>query len=182
LLALAAVPNAGPAIAQSPPVVQQQTPAEFLETIRDALRRWAQAEDNQAEAASRELLALYEQLGTNDRLPSTLREQYRGKIRGRLEKLAEQIGRTVSPPVQAPPRQRPPVAGTMNAVDAVIGQIGAMRRPATTAPYATESGEALIDMIQRTIAPESWDVNGGRGSIFYWAPGQALIVRQSYAP
>lgn len=33
-----------------------------------------------------------------------------------------------------------------------------------------EQAEALIELIRTTIRPESWDVNGGRGTIMYW-PG-----------
>ena len=34
-------------------------------------------------------------------------------------------------------------------------------------------------MIQHTIAPQSWDVNGGNGTIIYFAPRQAIVVRQT---
>ena len=37
----------------------------------------------------------------------------------------------------------------------------------------------ILRSVQTTIAPESWDVNGGRGSIQYWPPGFALVVRQT---
>jgi hypothetical protein len=37
----------------------------------------------------------------------------------------------------------------------------------------------LIDLIQSTIAPESWKVNGGPGTIFYDPIRQALIIKQS---
>ena len=40
-------------------------------------------------------------------------------------------------------------------------------------------GQHLVDLIQQTIAPQSWDVAGGRGSIRYWRPGKALVVRQT---
>jgi hypothetical protein len=33
-----------------------------------------------------------------------------------------------------------------------------------------EQAEHLIDLIQKTIRPESWEINGGRGTIMYW-PG-----------
>jgi hypothetical protein len=33
-----------------------------------------------------------------------------------------------------------------------------------------EQAEALIELIRTTIRPDSWDVNGGRGTIMYW-PG-----------
>jgi hypothetical protein len=41
-----------------------------------------------------------------------------------------------------------------------------------------DNGPALVELIQRTIAPTSWDVNGGPGSIYYWYPGHALVIRQ----
>ncbi len=33
--------------------------------------------------------------------------------------------------------------------------------------------------VPRTIAPDSWDIRGGPGSIYYWRPGRALVVRQT---
>jgi hypothetical protein len=38
-------------------------------------------------------------------------------------------------------------------------------------------GQDLVELIRRTIAPESWDVNGGRGVIVYYRPWYALVVR-----
>lgn len=35
---------------------------------------------------------------------------------------------------------------------------------------------ALIDLIQATVRPEAWDVNGGTGSIVYFANGHGLVV------
>ncbi|MHB8901622.1 MAG: hypothetical protein ACYC6Y_22950 [Thermoguttaceae bacterium] len=40
-------------------------------------------------------------------------------------------------------------------------------------------GQHLVELIQKTVAPSSWDVNGGLGTIFYWRPGRALVVRQT---
>ncbi len=36
--------------------------------------------------------------------------------------------------------------------------------------------QKLIDLIQATVRPETWDVNGGRGSIAYFANGHGLVV------
>ena len=38
------------------------------------------------------------------------------------------------------------------------------------------NGQALIDLIERTINPDFWDVNGGPGTIIYYAPLQCLVV------
>ncbi len=38
-------------------------------------------------------------------------------------------------------------------------------------------GPGLVALIERTIAPEFWDVAGGPGTIVYYAPLRALVVR-----
>lgn len=42
-----------------------------------------------------------------------------------------------------------------------------------------DHGPALVDLIQKTVRPASWDINGGPGSIYDWYPGRALTVRQT---
>ena len=41
------------------------------------------------------------------------------------------------------------------------------------------NGQALVGVIQDTIAPDSWDIRGGPGSIIFYAPMRALVVRQT---
>jgi len=36
----------------------------------------------------------------------------------------------------------------------------------------------LIELIQKTIAPDTWDVNGGKGTISYFPLLKVLVVRQ----
>lgn len=43
------------------------------------------------------------------------------------------------------------------------------------------NAQDLIDLITSTIAPDSWDINGGLGSIRYWSLTPALVVRQTGA-
>ena len=38
-------------------------------------------------------------------------------------------------------------------------------------------GPELVDLIQRVISPDSWDVVGGTSTIVYYAPLQAIVVR-----
>jgi hypothetical protein len=42
-----------------------------------------------------------------------------------------------------------------------------------------DNSQQLIDVIQRCIAPTTWDVNGGQGVVRYYAPSKALVVRQT---
>lgn len=37
----------------------------------------------------------------------------------------------------------------------------------------------LIDLIQRTVDPQSWQVNGGPGTIGFYAPTMSLVIKQS---
>ena len=42
-----------------------------------------------------------------------------------------------------------------------------------------ESGEHLVEVIQATIHPDSWESNGGQGTIYFWMPNGSLIIRQT---
>lgn len=41
-------------------------------------------------------------------------------------------------------------------------------------------GQDLVDLIQKTIHPDFWDVNGGPGSIVYFSPLRCLVVRATH--
>ncbi len=41
------------------------------------------------------------------------------------------------------------------------------------------NGAALVNLIQKTVAPNSWDVNGGAGSVTFYNNLRALVVRQT---
>jgi hypothetical protein len=47
------------------------------------------------------------------------------------------------------------------------------------AGQAGDLSDDLIELIQDTIAPDTWDVRGGQGSIRYYSPNPALIIRQT---
>jgi hypothetical protein len=39
--------------------------------------------------------------------------------------------------------------------------------------------DELIELIKDAIAPDTWDVRGGEGTIQYYRPNPALIIRQT---
>lgn len=41
------------------------------------------------------------------------------------------------------------------------------------------NGASLVSLIQKTVAPNSWDVNGGAGSVTFYNNLRALVVRQT---
>lgn len=58
------------------------------------------------------------------------------------------------------------------------------RRPATpgkflAGPADERAASELISLIQDTIAPDSWDVRGGRGTIRYYPNFHVLVVRNT---
>ena len=42
-----------------------------------------------------------------------------------------------------------------------------------------EYGWELVELIEQVVSPHTWARNGGKGQIWYWAPGRALVVRQT---
>lgn len=42
-----------------------------------------------------------------------------------------------------------------------------------------DHGPVLVDLIQKTVAPRHWAPHGGPGTIHYWRPGRALVIRAS---
>jgi hypothetical protein len=165
--------------------------------IHDALRHWARPTDKAAAQAAREFLDLYGSLQRDTQISRRTREELQAKLRYRLTKLSAQIriGNAKSKPgaaaadlasVKVPAAQTGnlaqigvgPAMGGRGGVGAGIqGFQGPQGSP--SAGVADDNGQALVDLIQKTIAPNSWDVNGGPGSIYYWNPGRALVISQT---
>ena len=162
--------------------------AKLRESVHDALRRWARPSDRQAEQAAKELLPLYRAVVADTQLPPTQRSELQSKLSGRLGRLQTQIQRQVAGPGERNSRGRPdtvriprekglplaqrglPAAGQGGRpmMGGGPGGIGGMGGAGGIGPEAGANGAALVDLIQKTIAPPSWDVNGGAGSIRMW--------------
>jgi hypothetical protein len=205
ILALSGSPGDDPAVAATPsPAAQpaQQSPspsgkqapspragAELREAVHAALRHWAQPSDQQADAAAREFLALYKDLQVDKQLSSSQREYLTGKTRMRLEQLSQQISKRIARQKRlaqseaAKPAQDAANGDSLNSPGGAGPTASAV---ASTTPAgalggagAGDAGQDLVDLIQTVIRPASWDVNGGNGSIYYWYPGKALVIRQT---
>ena len=169
-------------------IVPMRKGRELREAVRAALRRWARPKTDEAEAAAREFLALYQELQQDDQLGITERESLRQAVRGRLQTLSTQIARSRA--AQDRDESDPFPASVDGAADVrPLGQFGGMGGGAGMGmggglgmrgfgAESADAGDDLVDLIQKTIAPQSWDVMGGPGSIYYWRTGRAIIVRQ----
>ena len=128
--------------------------------VSDALRLEAKAKDSTGrDAAIRQLIALHQQLGTDRRLEtSRTLKQLRIKLRARLRRIEQELARDIA-------RQ------TENSPGEWVGTRGGR------AQQAPNNAQALVELIQTTISPDSWDVNGGESTVFYYAPRHALVIR-----
>lgn len=168
--------------------------------VRQALRRWAGVTDEKAHLAAGEFLQLYRKLRADRSLVPSMRTELQMKVRWRLVRLAEQISRHHARQARSasglgakPTMSVPGAARLSQGRPTWLGQAGPggwgpgyrqQGQPAAALGPAgnvgvPDYGPALVDLIQRTIAPDSWDIRGGPGSIYYWRPGRALVVRQT---
>lgn len=198
-------PQAGEAVQQSPaqisPAATRETPTTSARdsqrlriAVSKALRHEATTDGPQHAAALRRLVATYEEVNANTTWPDAERRKRLGQIRSRLSRAADQLEEQVVPATkkrvavvrtaqvlaqrqqnQAPAnRQRPAgPAGQRAPIGAGL--------PAGTVPGEAEQAEQLIELIRNTIAPDSWDVRGGPGTMFYFAPKKVLVIRQTGA-
>jgi hypothetical protein len=166
------------------PAASPRVGSELREAVREALRRWAKPSDQEAEKAAREFLSLYEELRQDRQLASSQREYLETKVRGRLEQLSDQISLQIAlqkrkaqkaNSVKLPGDRAEPLGQQMG----MMGQSPFGQGGLGGAARADDEGQALVDLIQKTICPTSWDINGGPGSIYYWYPGRAMVIRQT---
>lgn len=203
LVPAASAPGVSAGVSAHPVAVPPRKGYELRDAVRAALRRWAKPADAHAEQAARELLGLYRELQADDQLAKAQKEELRTLVRGRLGQLADQIRARLAreqrlaqnqrpKSVAAPPDKAGPLAQQWAAAGAPGGMIGRGgmgfgagpgggfgQAGFAGQPGTQDYGQELVDLIQRTIAPRSWDVNGGPGSIYYWYPGRALVIRQT---
>jgi hypothetical protein len=121
--------------------------------VRSWLKQESRAQTPQQRiAAVRNLARLYDEIRRDPRLPtSPTLQEYRTRVRSRLLRIRNELQRDLS-------RNR------------ARGARGGRAGP-------PDWGEALVSLIERTIAPDFWDVHGGPGTIVYYRPLHALVVR-----
>lgn len=182
----------------APPALKPfRTGRELRDAARDALRRWAKPSDDDCTPAAREFLVLYQELQADRAVPAGQRELLAGKIRLRLHALSKEIVYQAAVEERLARQTKPAKIKLPEAQADNLGQFAGGQRAGFGGPAGRpagvgagvqggmypqgipDGGKELVDLIQHVIAPQSWDVNGGPGSIYYWAPGHAIVVRQT---
>ena len=69
---------------------------ELSEAAHAAMRHWAKATDQEADAAARELLGIYREIQQDTRMARSQRETLRLTVRARLDQLCTQIGKRIA--------------------------------------------------------------------------------------
>jgi hypothetical protein len=158
---------------------------EINHDVRLQLKQQATAKrpDEQAHAA-RQLVTLYGEICQHPKLAtSDTLKSYRVKLRSRLLRIQQELQRDIA---RAEKRGDAPGGSLADAATrAVADQLalvgyslgGPGKVFAQGGAGVPDYGPALVELIQRSIAPGFWDVNGGPGTIVYYAPLRALVVR-----
>ena len=107
-----------------------------------------------------------------DKLAPADRARFQVRLRSRLSRLADAIRR-------AGQQARSSSGGTASTTNTASSS-DQQREPAgLPGGGPQDNGQDLVDLIEATIAPQSWDVNGGPGTIRYWPAWHVLVVRQT---
>ena len=160
-----------PAVAQQLPVVRSSI--ELRTAVRDTMRREAMAATFAGRStAIRELCEIFVEIATGDAMNDTLRDRYLGKVRSRLRRTQRDLEIQVARDRRSESRSAPQT-DVLASVPLATGSPATLSRGGA----AAGNGQALVELIQATIAPGVWDVNGGQATIFYFAPVHALVVR-----
>ena len=111
---------------------------EAREAVKAALRDSRRAGGRDAAETAPAVLAAYRRIGASERLPAGERRRLQAQLQTRLSELQSTL------------RHRE------------------QRAAASHSGGVVANAQDLIDLIQTTIAPETWEINGGQGTIFYF--------------
>lgn len=151
--------------------------ADLRRSLRQALSRAFPTAPDDVQRQAREFISLYRETAQSS-LGAGERSRSLSRLRGRLVGLSKAIARNDASHAQietassrtAKSSESAGAVKTSKSQSAEYGGPGGAPR---------SNAQDLIDLIQNTIAPESWDVMGGPGTIMYWEPGFALVIRQT---
>ncbi|MBI1901464.1 MAG: hypothetical protein HYS13_10185 [Planctomycetia bacterium] len=194
-LALLSPPDSPIEAPDPPPIVGK----ELKSVVKDALKQ-SYVRDEKGEASYalpiKGLCDAHDLLSADSSLSATEREELRIQVRSRLialgDKVAERhykdLAKREREEAKAKRRKaaaddtakNDPAKGGAASHDDAKGATGASAPAGARGGNAEEdNGEALVELIRTTVAPETWDVAGGPGTIVYYRQWKALVVRQT---
>lgn len=135
-------------------------PHEIRKAIRTALRDEATSDSfTDRRKAIVRICALYAEMMLNEDFAEYEKEKWQAKLGSRLRSVRSDLEK-VRAAEPAPSLSEATSANGGSAID-------------------ERGADELIELITTTIDPETWEVHGGKGSIFYYSNLRVLVVRQS---
>lgn len=197
LLTFCAVSGEVPDTGKQTPTVKPATPRRYNEInadIREVLRAEALADTTQERApAIRKMTVLYRELLKDPRLEASgTLKKYKAKLWSRMTHIKTDLERQLEREAKEAKRGKTDedLLAVQIATRSLADQMSLMNYTMGGPSYVLQHsggafggaarydhGQELVDLIQRAIKPDFWDVHGGPGSIFYYRPLMALVVR-----
>ena len=187
-VALMSPPSAGEAAADVQSKVAAPTPALSPRELREAYRQAVRISYRSEPAKSvPKLVKTYRLLQRDSKMSNRERADLRFRLRSRMivagDKIVEKARRDMK-------KRKREEAKAKREKKKAGKQSSSTGRPSDYAlPNAKnegasgggdeDEGEALVELIRTVIAPDSWDVAGGPGTIVYYKPLKVLVIRQT---
>ena len=168
---------------------------------KELLKKWARVRDKGDEddcrQAAREYIGAILALAKDDVMDVNSKRVLDDQIKTRLRSLKATIGaynkqrrmarlaaenaakKAAGIPIR-PQSIKPRQNNNQN--DGILAQQGdfanILGENAKTSNYEKE-GEELVELIQKTVCIDTWEINGGNGTIYYYGPMKAMVVNQT---
>ena len=166
------------------------------------LKKWARVRDKGDEdacrQAAREYIGVILAMAKDDQMDVNSKRILDDQIKTRLRSLKATIGaynkqrrmarlaaekeakKAAGIPIR--PQSIKPRKNNNQNNDGILAQQGdfanILGENAKTSNYEKE-GEELVELIQKTVCIDTWEINGGNGTIYYYGPMKAMVVNQT---
>jgi hypothetical protein len=159
------------AVSATPLIAKDAGEQPLSRKVDALLRREATAKTtDERRAAVRQLVEFARDMESATGVAPAERSRAKHRVRARLAQLHRELERPAA--AGGVRRDRPPLLAQVGP-----GAGGGPGNPPAP-PNPPDHGEDLAELIRQTIAPETWDVNGGNGVIVYFPARRVLVVRQ----
>lgn len=131
------------------------------------------------------LVAMYRQLPVVKGLSATEKKRMRITLVGRVRSLHARLTRqaaAIERRSRAPRDKKDPPQNSVRTGNRSTETAKPATSTGSTASLSgteAENVQALISLIETTVEPGSWESQGGNGSIRYFGPVKALVIRQT---
>lgn len=203
---LGSQPDQAEAVEEASPVPADPHPvAELRAAIRDAMRESARTRQPDYEVVAPKLIELFHEVDSHPDLPRAEKKTLRGSLRTRLLQIEDVLRRRLIR-AEADAKRKPSETASRSGEGEAHPAAERSNLPATAKPPATtvlaqqgnlaagggarqgfagaggiDRGWQLVELIRAAVAPDTWDVNGGNGSIYYYRPLNVMVIRQTQA-